>query len=91
MTAPLEFKIQNQLGILTLNRPDRLNALVPEMAEGFRDALRQAAGPEVKALLVRGEGRAFCAGGDIGWMAQCLQEKRVEEMNELLDLGAGGL
>ena len=88
MTAPLEFKIQNQLGILTLNRPDRLNALVPEMAEGFRDALRQAAGPEVKALLVRGEGRAFCAGGDIGWMAQCLQEKRVEEMNELLDLGA---
>lgn len=87
MTLPLQFEIQNHLGILTLNRPDRLNALVPEMIEGFQNALAQAQDPKVKALVIRGAGRGFCAGGDIAWMAQCIKDNNVSAMHALLDLG----
>ncbi|MBL0311504.1 MAG: enoyl-CoA hydratase/isomerase family protein [Holophagaceae bacterium] len=88
MSETISFEIRDRIGILTLNRPERLNALVPEMAEGFMEALAKSAGPGVKALLVRGSGRAFCAGGDIGWMLQGLEEGRIEEMKTLLTLGA---
>lgn len=87
MATPLRFEIRDRVATLTLNRPDRLNALVPEMREGFEEALVKSAEPGVKALFLRGEGRAFCAGGDIGWMAKALSEDRWEELEALLDLG----
>ncbi len=88
MSETLRFEIRDRIGILTLNRPDKLNALVPEMAEGFMEALAKSAEPGVKALLLRGNGRGFCAGGDIGWMLKGLKEGRIEEMKTLLTLGA---
>ena len=88
MTSPIRFELRDRIATLTLNRPDRLNALVPEMKDGFEDALAKAAEPEVKALFLRGAGRAFCAGGDIGWMAKALDEGRWEALEALLDLGA---
>ncbi len=72
---------------LRLNRPDKLNALVPEMADGFREALRKAAEPDAKALVLRGEGRGFCAGGDLGWILSSLEAGRMRELEGLLDLG----
>ena len=80
MASPLRFEISDRIATLTLDRPDRLNALVPEMKEGFEEALAKAAEPGVKVLLLRGAGRAFCAGGDIGWMAKALAEGRWPEM-----------
>ncbi len=88
MTAPIRFEVHDRIATLTLNRPDRLNALVPEMREGFEEALAKAGEPDVKALFMRGAGRAFCAGGDIGWMARTLSENRWDELEALLDLGA---
>ncbi len=88
MSGMILFEIRDRIGILTLNRPDKLNALVPEMAEGFMEALAKSAEPGVKALLMRGNGRAFCAGGDLGWILKGLQEGRIEEMKSLLTLGA---
>lgn len=87
MTTPLRFEIRDRIATLTLDRPDKLNALVPEMKEGFDEALANAAQPGVKALFLRGAGRAFCAGGDIGWMAKALTGGRWAEMEALLDLG----
>ena len=88
MASPIRFEISDRVATLTLDRPDRLNALVPEMKEGFEEALAKSAEPGVKVLLLRGAGRAFCAGGDIGWMAKALAEGRWPEMEALLDLGA---
>jgi enoyl-CoA hydratase len=52
--------------ILTLNRPDQLNAMNWEMVEQFDAAVSQASGdPEVRAVLITGAGRAFSAGGDL--------------------------
>lgn len=87
MPAPIRFDIRDRIATLTLDRPDRLNALVPDMKEGFEEALAKSAEPAVKALFIRGAGRAFCAGGDIGWMAKALSEERWSEMEALLDLG----
>lgn len=51
---------------LTLDRPDVLNALSLELLEELADALRgPAAAPEVRAVLITGAGRAFCAGADL--------------------------
>jgi 2-(1,2-epoxy-1,2-dihydrophenyl)acetyl-CoA isomerase len=51
---------------LTLNRPERLNALVPALTAALRDALpRLAADREVGAVVLTGAGRGFCAGGDV--------------------------
>jgi len=86
--SPIRFEVRDRIGTLTLDRPDKLNALIPEMKEGFQEALAMAAEPEVKVLVLRGAGRAFCAGGDIGWMAQALEEENWTELEALLDLGA---
>ena len=88
MSSPIRFKIHDRIATLWLDRPEKLNALVPEMREGFEEALAKAVEPGVKALFLRGAGRAFCAGGDIGWMARALSENRWDEMEALLDLGA---
>lgn len=57
-----------ETGVLTvtLNRPDKLNSFNPEMHERLREALDRAKNePEVRALLLTGAGRAFCAGQDL--------------------------
>src|SRR4051812_50067001 len=55
---------------LTLNRPDRLNALSTPIMDGLLEALPRLAGdPAIGAIVLTGAGRAFCAGGDVKRMA----------------------
>jgi enoyl-CoA hydratase len=61
---------------LTLDRPERLNAIVPELMEAFAQAFDAAeADDAVRVIRVRGAGRAFCAGYDIGWGASYMAEQ----------------
>src|SRR5882762_1254623 len=54
---------------LTMNRPAALNALDPSLARALRRSIAAAAeDPSVAVLVLRGSGRAFCAGGDISSM-----------------------
>jgi enoyl-CoA hydratase len=63
----LLYATEGPVATITLNRPQRLNTIVPPMPEEFEDAVRQATGdPEVKVIVLRGAGRAFCAGYDFG-------------------------
>lgn len=60
---------EGALALVTLARPERLNALTPEMMEQFADAIvALQKDRDVRAVLLRGEGRAFCAGADVGTM-----------------------
>jgi 2-(1,2-epoxy-1,2-dihydrophenyl)acetyl-CoA isomerase len=64
--------VQRERGLATLllNRPERLNALDPELVVSLKSALQQVAGDaEVAAVVIGGQGRAFCAGGDLAWAA----------------------
>lgn len=56
----------DHIAVITLNRPDKLNAYNREMRAAFRDALgRVSADDAVRAVVITGEGRAFCAGADV--------------------------
>src|ERR671939_106544 len=65
------FDVQDQIAEITLNRPEALNALSPEMGSGLLDALeRVESDPEIRVAIITGAGRAFCAGGDLKSMRE---------------------
>jgi enoyl-CoA hydratase len=69
------YEAADRVATLTLDRPERLNAITPELVEDLRAALRRAwADADVHAIRLRGAGRAFCAGYDIGWGAASMEE-----------------
>lgn len=64
--ANVILETQDRVATIRLNRPDALNALSMELLSEFSDAVRSVGQDEsVKALVIRGEGRAFCAGADL--------------------------
>lgn len=62
-------EIEDGVATLTLNRARRLNALSDEMVVALERGLDRAEEPDVRVLLLLGDGRAFCAGGDMAEMA----------------------
>ncbi len=67
----LRLEVDGHIATLTLNRPEVLNALSPEMAQGLLDAIAEVEGNEqVRVLVITGAGRAFCAGGDLKTMRE---------------------
>lgn len=62
---PVVYREESGIAIISLNRPHRLNAIVPALKRGLRDCLDRAVGNDVGAILIRGEGRSFCAGRDM--------------------------
>lgn len=75
----LMVELQNGIGVITLNRPESLNALSLSMAKEFLAAVRAAIAGRVRAIVITGAGRAFCAGGNLREMqAIAKQEGRPE-------------
>ncbi len=67
MTA--RYEVQDGLATITLDRPEKMNALTPEMRQALGDHFETAArDPEVRAVLLTAAGKAFCASGDVGRM-----------------------
>ena len=63
--AEVEVSRDGAVQTITLNRPEKLNAFTRGVHDGLRDALEQARDPEVRAVVVTGAGRGFCAGQDL--------------------------
>ncbi|HET7876931.1 MAG TPA: enoyl-CoA hydratase [Methylomirabilota bacterium] len=71
MTQDLLETIKDGVAVLTLNRPDRLNAMSRPMLDGLLEALpRLAEDSAVGVVVLTGAGRGFCAGGDVKAMAE---------------------
>ena len=67
----LGIEIRNRVGVITFNRPEKLNAVTAAMLAQCEVALSEmAADEQVGAIVVTGAGRAFCAGGDVEVMQQ---------------------
>ena len=63
----LSYAVDEGVATITLNRPDSLNAMSPAMAKELNDAaLRVDGDTAVRAVVLTGTGKAFCAGGDFG-------------------------
>ena len=73
--------ISDGVATLTLNRPDRLNALSAPIMDGLLEALpRLAADSTIGAIVLTGAGRAFCAGGDVKCMADEPDERNAPDV-----------
>ncbi|HEX5320160.1 MAG TPA: enoyl-CoA hydratase [Stellaceae bacterium] len=74
---------ENGVAWLTLNRPERLNALSAEMTAGLTDALnRLATDREVGCIVITGAGRGWCSGGDVKSMESRGRDQTVEDRVE---------
>ena len=72
--------VTGRVATLTLNRPDRLNALSSSILDGLLEALpRLGADAEIAVVVLTGAGRGFCAGGDVKSMAQGSSHMGVED------------
>jgi len=80
---------EGAIATIVMNRPDRLNALNVELAEGLLAALERAAGDNaVRCVVLTGAGRAFCAGGDLKMISDACARNARGELEALL---RGGL
>ena len=76
------------VGTLTLNRPEKLNAFAGEMRREVADALDELEGDTgVRAIVITGAGRGFCAGADVGYMAELVTKRDVAAMTALVEAG----
>jgi enoyl-CoA hydratase/carnithine racemase len=67
MSAPLDTAREGGILTLTLNRPDKRNALSSALVEALHDALDSAdLDAEVRVVMLTGAGKDFCAGADLG-------------------------
>src|ERR671930_379793 len=76
-----DFQVEDGIATLTFQRPDRLNALTFEVYEDLRDLLGRLP-EEVRVLIITGQGRGFCSGGDVEAIIGALLRM---EPRELLD------
>ena len=73
---------------ITLNRPDKLNAFIGHMRRDLAEALEHAGSDRgVRVVIITGAGRAFCAGGDVKFMAELMQRRDSEEFARILGAG----
>ena len=69
-TDPVLYERRDAVVVLTLNRPERLNALSGELMERFGSIIRELErSRDLGCVVVTGAGRGFCSGGDVGGMA----------------------
>jgi 2-(1,2-epoxy-1,2-dihydrophenyl)acetyl-CoA isomerase len=91
----IQFETRGGVAVITLNRPEALNALTLAVASEFKQAVAEAQTLGARAVVLTGAGRAFCAGGDLREMQRIAsQNGRVEaffdeplrELNDCLTL-----
>src|SRR2546425_7532217 len=84
MTAPVHSVLHDGVATLTLNRPQALNALGPDLSAALVAALRDCpADDRTRAIVLTGAGRAFSAGGDIGWFGELLPSGTAHTQAEI--------
>jgi len=82
---PVLYESEERVATLTLNRPARLNTIVPELIEAFDEGLARAlADPAVRVVRLKGAGRTFCAGYGIDWGAE-MMEREPEPWDPIVD------
>ena len=79
----VKYELNEAVAIITLNRPDALNALSLQLTKDLRSAIENAISNGARAVVLTGEGRAFCSGGDLREMQMMWQkEGRIEAFLE---------
>ena len=86
MGDELLYRLENRVAVLTLNRPERMNALTKDMMGALRARLAEVAADEaVGCVVLTGAGQAFCAGGDVRVQARVAAEGSPETPEQRSD------
>jgi enoyl-CoA hydratase/carnithine racemase len=86
----IKYEIADHVLTITLNRPDRLNAFTPTMGRELIEAFDQAdTDDDVRAIIVTGEGRGFCAGADLAGGGETFDWRDRQEADEIPRDGGG--
>src|SRR5262245_18062837 len=79
----LLYEVKDGVATLTLNRPERLNALGDTLRDDLLDAItRSSVDPSVRVMIVTGAGKGFCAGGDVKAMNEAREGRRERPLLE---------
>ncbi len=88
--AVVEYEVADRIGTITLNRPEKRNALSPELIQTLHEMfLRAEQDDRCKVIILRAEGEAFCSGADLGYLQQLQQftvDENLEDSRRLRDL-----
>lgn len=77
-----------EIGVVRLDRPEKLNAFAGDMRDRIGDAFETLGeDPEVRAIVVTGEGKGFCAGADIHYLNELVAERNERDFARLLEAG----
>jgi len=81
--AAVEYEVKDKIAYITLNRPDKLNAVNQEVLEGLDDAVHSYnENPDAWVAIVSGKGRAFCTGADLSGI-QSGTSRRIRTADEI--------
>ena len=81
------YGVQDRIATITLNRPERLNALTEVMEQELRDAMKAAAeDKDVRVIVLTGAGRGFCSGGDVTGFGSVVPELIIRKGQQLFDM-----
>lgn len=82
--STLRIEIEGEIGTLILNRPDTFNAMSPEMIGELAVAFAWLADrAPLRALILTGAGKAFCAGGDVNWFRKGVEAEEIHLPSEV--------
>jgi methylglutaconyl-CoA hydratase len=74
----LKVEIENQVALITLNRPEKRNAISPEMIRELLGSLDEIAEGAARAVILTGAGKAFCAGMDLAYLREFSSQPQTE-------------
>jgi len=84
------FEVKDRVGTITLNRPDKRNALNHQMVTELKAAFQQAEqSPDAKVIVIKANGKAFCAGADLDYLKQLQKfslQENLADSNHLMEL-----
>lgn len=81
--SPVLYAVEGHVALVTLNRPEKRNALNDALVRGLKDALRAADADEsVRAVLVNGAGADFCSGADLSALKKISESSIVENLED---------
>jgi len=86
-SSPLLYAVEGSTALVTLNRPEKRNALDDRLVAGLKRALREAdADPSVKAIVITGAGADFCSGADLAALRKISESSVVENLEDAQEL-----
>jgi len=87
----LQLALEGELALLTLNRPERRNALTPEMIEELHAALDSLEIGPARAIIIAGAGKSFCAGMDLAALQRLATQSPEQNLADARRTACGAI